>query len=77
MKWINIALFPAIALTIGSGCIAATSVKSTRMYSQDSVVAVDGRVYVIDNRSGKAWEVDVSVAQPIEQRPTSLKRSGD
>ncbi len=50
---------------IGSGCIAVAS-RSTRIGTARELVAVEGRVYMVDKRSGAVREIDLSTARPFD-----------
>jgi len=58
--------FAATALLLAStGCIAVSS-KNNRFASDSDVVAVDGRVYVVNKRTGSVRAVDLCTARPLE-----------
>ena len=61
-----LAILAGLALT-SSGCVAVTA-KGNRFENRWDAVAVDGRVYLIDTRSGEAHVIDVSHATPFEKR---------
>lgn len=46
---------------LGSGCVAV-SAKNNRFSDESDVVAVRDRVFVINKRTGRAWEVDIDRA---------------
>lgn len=52
-------------LIASTGCLAI-SAKNNRFGSDREVVAVNGRVYLIDVKSGAVRELDLAAARPFE-----------
>ncbi len=61
---------------LGTGCIAVLA-GSTKVGITKEVVAVDGRVYVIDKQSGSAREIDLAVARPFDASETPASDVND
>ena len=51
-----------------AGCIG-NEINPGRCSDNRQTIAVDGRVYVVDTRSGKVHEVDLSAAEPFPAKP--------
>ena len=55
-------------VTVASGCIAATSIRTCNISAMDrEVVAVNEQVYVVDKATGEVMLIDVTSARPFEQ----------
>jgi hypothetical protein len=54
-----------------AGCIgiAGNEINPGRSSDNRQTIAVDGRVYVVDMRSGKVHKVDLSAAEPFPAKP--------
>ncbi len=63
MRRLMLSAMIGLSLLAGTGCIAVA--KNNRIRTGREVVAVDGRVYVIDTQRGSAREVDLSRAEPF------------
>ncbi|MCK6483660.1 MAG: hypothetical protein HUU22_14570 [Phycisphaerae bacterium] len=61
MKRLFLAALVTTFVGLGSGCVAV-SAKNNRFSDESDVVAVRDRVFVINKRTGHAWEVDVDRA---------------
>lgn len=64
MKRLVVVVLIGLCGLIEFGCIAVA--KNNRISTGREVVAVDGRVYVIDKQCGTAREVDLSKATSFE-----------
>jgi hypothetical protein len=55
-------------VTVASGCIAATSVRTCHISAADrELVAVNEQVYVVDKATGEVMLIDVTSARPFER----------
>ncbi len=71
MKRIVVIGLVAVWSVFGTGCIAVLGASTTKIGMTKEVVAVDGRVYVIDKEHGTAREIDLSGAAPFDASETS------
>ena len=65
MRKVIVSLVAAGLLLTATGCIAVSS-KTRRFASDSEVVAVNGRVYVVNKRTGQVRQVDLDRARPLE-----------
>ncbi|QOJ13186.1 MAG: hypothetical protein HRU75_00420 [Planctomycetia bacterium] len=68
-RWIATALIAAIVAG-AAGCVAV-SAKHASIDTGRCAVAMDGRVYLIDTRTGEVQHVDVSKATPFRPKGDS------
>ena len=54
-------------VTVASGCIAATEIRTCNISAFDrEVIAVNEQVYVVDKATGEVMRIDVTLAGPFE-----------
>lgn len=67
----------AAGLLLGQwGCVAVSS-KNNRFGNDSDVVAVNGRVYVVNKSSGDVREIDIGHAKKFEPKPAEPDSSAD
>ena len=55
-----------IAIALSSGCIGVSATEHKQIMAGDrEVVAIDGRIYVVEKSSGRVMTLDVSKAEPF------------
>ena len=64
MRRLLISLAAVAMFVTATGCIAVSS-KNNRFASDADVIAVDGRVYVVNKCTGAVRTVDLNAARPI------------
>lgn len=66
MRRLSLMLVLGLMLALGSGCIGVSATEHRQITAGDrEVVALDGKLYVVEKSSGRVMTLDVSKAEPF------------